>query len=166
MITFTSVIEKFAKKGEKTGWTYIKIHKEQAHQLNPTSKKSFRVKGSIDKYIFEGIALLPIGNGNFILPLNNTIRKAIQKRKGDSVTITIEIDAKAYEIDADFMACLQEEKNALEFYNSLPNSHRNYFSKWIESAKTLETKTKRIVQSLQALNHKMGYSEMIRSLKK
>jgi len=166
MITFTSVIEKFAKKGEKTGWTYIEINEEQVYQLNPTSKKSFRVKGSLDKYIFEGIALLPMGNGNFILPLNNTIRKAIQKRKGDSVTITIEIDAKAYEIDADFMECLQEEENALEFYNSLPNSHRNYFSKWIESAKTLETKTKRIVQSLQALNHKMGYSEMIRSLKK
>ena len=34
--------------------------------LSPIIKKSFRVKGYLDDYYFEGKALLPMGEGNFI----------------------------------------------------------------------------------------------------
>jgi hypothetical protein len=48
----------------------------------------------------------------------------------------------------------------------LPGSHRNYFSKWIDSAKTDATKTKRIAMAVNALSKKWGYPEMMRNSRK
>jgi hypothetical protein len=47
----------------------------------------------------------------------------------------------------------------------MPPSHQAYWSKWIESAKTEGTRTKRITQSVIALAKKFDYGQMIRSLK-
>ncbi|TFH06631.1 MAG: DUF1905 domain-containing protein, partial [Nitrosomonadales bacterium] len=80
MIQFTTAIHKFDKKGEKTGWTYIEIVASQAKKLKPGSKVSFRVKGSLDHHRIEKTALIPMGDGNFILPLNGQMRKAIGKK--------------------------------------------------------------------------------------
>ncbi len=77
MIEFKVVIEKFSKQGEKTGWTYIEVSAEIAQKLKPGNKKTFRVKGYLDDFYFEGIALLPMGGGNFIMPLNASHRKKI-----------------------------------------------------------------------------------------
>jgi uncharacterized protein YdeI (YjbR/CyaY-like superfamily) len=54
---------------------------------------------------------------------------------------------------------------AMEFFSSLPKSHQNYYSKWIDSAKTLQTKTKRIVVCLTAFSKKQGFGEMMREYK-
>ena len=35
MIQFNSVIKKFAKQGEKTGWSYIEIPEEVAIKIKP-----------------------------------------------------------------------------------------------------------------------------------
>jgi hypothetical protein len=56
-----------------------------AVQLNPSSKKSFRIKGKIDSVPVEGLALLPMGEGDFILALNATLRKKIKKIIGDKI---------------------------------------------------------------------------------
>jgi uncharacterized protein YdeI (YjbR/CyaY-like superfamily) len=48
----------------------------------------------------------------------------------------------------------------------LSGSHQKYFSKWIESAKTAQTKTKRILMAVTALGQGKGYPEMIRMNKK
>ncbi len=82
MVQFTATIQRFAEQGEKTGWSYITIPSDIAEQLNPGIKKSFRVKGKLDLHIIEQQALLPMGDGSFILPLNASIRKAIHKNKG------------------------------------------------------------------------------------
>ncbi len=163
MLSFTTTLQKFAEQGEKTGWTFITITKEIAHELQPNTKKSFRVKGKLDNYAFEGVAMVPIGEGNFIIAVNATMRQAIKKRKGDSVKVQLAFDEKGYQLNADFVACLQDEPKAIAYFNSLPKGHQNYFSKWIESAKTIETKSKRIVMAVNALAKQMGYPEMIRS---
>lgn len=68
--------------GEKTGWMYIEIPVDIATKLNPDCKKSFRVKGKLDSYPVEKVALLPMGKGNFIMPFNAQMRKATGKRNG------------------------------------------------------------------------------------
>lgn len=166
MIQFTSTILKFKEQGEKTGWTYIKIAAEIAEKLKPDNKKSFRVKGALDDFSFEGIALLPMGGGDFIMALNAAIRKKIKKRKGDKVMVKLAADEKGYQINQDFIECLKDEPKSLEQFNKLPGSHKNYFSKWIESAKTEPTKAKRIAQAVKALSHGQHYGEMLRELKK
>jgi hypothetical protein len=166
MIRFKTPILKFGKMGEKTGWTYIEIPLDIAEQLNPGNKISFRVKGKLDNYIFEGISLLPVGEGNFIMALNAEIRKGIKKQKGDSVLVQLEPDKREAKLSPVFMECLEEEPKALKFFKSLPGSHQRYFSKWIESAKTDATKARRIAQAVNALSRGLGYGEMIRINKK
>src|SRR5690349_7018359 len=162
MIKFTTTILKFEKKGEKTGWSYVEISAAQAKKMKD-SKVSFRIKGSIDQYAFEKLSILPMGDGGFILPVNGTIRKAIGKKQGDKVTLNIEADDRNLTLSRDLMACLKEDPQAMAFFKSLPGSHQRYFSKWIEGAKTAQTKTKRIVTAMTAFGKKMGYSEMMRS---
>lgn len=165
MISYQTIILKFAKKGEKTGWTYIEIPPDVAGQLKPGNKKSFRVKGKIDSFKISGVALLPMGEGGFIMPLNAELRKGIGKRHGAIVQVSLQTDNTAYALNQDLMNCLEDEPEALRFFRSLPPSHQRYFSKWIESAKTNETIAKRIALTVNAALRKQGYSEMIRSLK-
>lgn len=166
MIQFTATIEKFKSKGEKTGWTYILIPSSIAVQLNPASKKSFRIKGKIDNIVIEGVSLLPMGEGDFILALNKSFRKKIKKVIGEKVDLQIKIDKNEYQLPDDFIDCLKDNPEAIEYFNSLAKSHRNYFGKWIEEAKTETTRTKRLVHAISALSLKMDFGQMLRSLKK
>jgi hypothetical protein len=165
MLQFTATLYKFDKQGEKTGWTYFEISARQAHQLKPNCKVSFRVKGSIDSYSFQKTALLPMGDGKFIMPFNAAMRKATGKKLGDKIKVALEVDDRKLELSADLMKCLREDPMAMEFFSALPKSHQNYYSKWIESAKTKQTKTKRIVVSLIAFAKKQSYGEMMRGYK-
>ena len=165
IVQFTTVIEQFGEQGEKTGWTHIIIPADIAQQLIPGNKKSFRVKGLLDEYKIEGIALLPMGRGDFVMALNATMRKGIKKKKGAMLNVKLQVDTKPIEPPADFIECLKDEPKAFEFFYSLPKGHQNYFGKWIDSAKTEQTKTKRIAEAVKALSRNYGFSEMLRSLK-
>jgi hypothetical protein len=165
MVKFTTTILKFDEQGEKTGWSYINISARLAQRLKPDNKKSFRVKGMLDDHPFNGVALLPMGEGNFIMALNGTIRKAIRKQKGDSLQVQVEVDEKEIKISSELMDCLADEPKALETFNKLTKGHRNYFSNWIESAKTEPTKAKRISHTVWAMLKGFDYGQMIRSLK-
>ena len=162
MVQFTTIILKFREQGEKTGWTYIQIPADVAQLLKPGNKKSFRIKGKLDSYIFNAVALLPMGSGNFIMPLNATIRKGIKKRPGAMVEIKMEVDDKPLKLSPDLMQCMLDEPKAKEFFIALPKSHQNYFSKWVESAKTENTRAKRIAQAINACIKQQGFSGMIR----
>ena len=165
MISFTTTILRFESQGEKSGWTYISIPAKIAIKLQPGSKKSFRVKGKLDDYPINGVALVPMGGGDFIMALNASLRKAIGKKKGATIKIALSVDEVPYQINAAFMECLEDEPTALNYFQLLPLAHRNYFSKWIESAKTEPTKIKRIAQAVSALARKMGFPEMLRAQK-
>lgn len=165
MIAFSAKILKFADKGEKTGWSYIEVSEKQAEKLKPGCKKSFRVKGQLDQHKIERIALIPMGDGKFILPINASMRKGTGKKAGDVVRVSLELDERGIRLSADFINCLKDEPRAYEFFKSLPQGHQNYFSNWIESAKTTHTKTKRITMAVIALASGQGYPEMIRANK-
>src|SRR3954453_12046089 len=120
MIQFTTTIKKFGSMGEKTVWSYIEIPATIAQQLKPNCKKSFRVKGKMDDYQFSQTSLLPMGEGEFIIPLNATIRKGIRKNVGASLNVSIAEDTSPFEYNQDFMECLQDEPDAIGNFKSLP----------------------------------------------
>ena len=167
MIEFNTLILQFDEKGEKTGWSYIELPADLACQLLPDNKKSFRVKGMLDGFTFAGLALIPMGEGNFILPLKADIRKAIHKNAGAMLQVKMEYD-KDFKIDIpeDLQECFDFEPEAVEFFDSLPKSHRNYFIKWITDAKTEETRAKRIMNTVNAMLRKWPYNVMIREMRK
>jgi hypothetical protein len=164
-VQFTTTIHRFDKQGEKTGWTYIEIPADVAQKLCPGNKKGFRTKGKLDNHAFSGKSLLPMGSGNFILTLNGPLRKAIGKKAGAMLKVQIEFDTSEYELNREFMECLKEDRTAFSFFKTLPRSHQNYFSRWIESAKTDATKAKRIAMALNAFLKKQGFPEMLRAQK-
>jgi hypothetical protein len=163
MIDFTTTIQKFDKKGEKTGWSYIVISASQANKIKPGYRVGFRVKGSLDSFEFEKTAILPMGDGSFILPINARMRKATGKKQGDKLRVRMEYDEKRPKLSKDLLACLKEDPDAMNFFKSLPGSHQLYFSKWIDAAKTAQTKTKRLVTCMTAFSKKLSYGEMMRS---
>lgn len=165
MVQFTTTILQFAEQAEKTGWTYILVPPDIAEQLKPGWKKSFRVKGKLDSHSIKGVALLPHGGGNFIMAINADMRRGIKKRKGAMLKVQLQEDKTPLQLSPELMECLTDEPRALAFFNTLARSHQAYFSKWIESAKTEATKTKRIAQAVNGLSRKLGYGELIRSLR-
>ena len=82
MLKFSTRIKRFGKLGEKTGWTYIEISSAQAQKLNPGKKVGYRVKGLLGQHPIKHVALMPMGQGQFILPLNAKMRKATGKEMG------------------------------------------------------------------------------------
>jgi hypothetical protein len=166
MIEFTATLKQFGEQGEKTGWTYFEIPPDLADKLKPGNKKSFRVKGKLDSYKISGTALLPMGGGAFIMAVNATMRKGIGKKKGGMIKVKLEEDKNEFKFNKDFMTCMADEPAAMEFFTTLSGSHQRYFSKWIDSAKTVETKAKRIAWAVTALSKKQGYPEMLRSHKR
>lgn len=165
MVELEQVLDKYGEMGEKTGWTILLISAAIANQVKPNTKKSFRVKGFIDNQKIRQVALIPIGEGDFILPVNGTMRRNLKKEAGQKVLLKLEEDFSEFEFSEDFLACLEDDPRAETFFKTLSGSHQRYFSKWIESAKTIETKTKRISQSLFGLANHMDYGVMIRHFK-
>ena len=151
--------------GEKTGWTYIEVPAEYAQKLKPGNKQSFRVRGRLDEFAINSVALMPMGEGDFIMPLNAAIRKGIGKRKGAKLSVKIELDDAPIKLSGDLLDCLADEPKALEFFNTLTPGHQKYFSNWIESAKTEPTKAKRIAMSVNAMARGLHYGLMIREQK-
>lgn len=165
MVTFKAPIEQFAEQGEKTGWSYIRIPAATAGKLKPGQKTSFRVKGFLDDHPIEQVALIPMGEGEFIIAVNAGMRKAVRKQKGDTLRVRLELDEKKFVICPDLVESLQDEPKALAFFNTLPPGHQRYFSKWIDSVKSETVRTKRIAMAVNALARSLGFSGMIRDQK-
>jgi len=167
MIDFNTIILQFAEQGEKTGWTYIEIPADIAQEMKPGNKKSFRVKGKLDNLEVRGMALMPMGEGNFIMALKKEICKALHKSRGAMLKVQLEPDDDfKFPIPADLLECFEFEPEAEVFFNSLAESHRGYFTKWIDSAKTDATRANRIAATINAMVRRMDYGMMLRELKK
>jgi hypothetical protein len=166
MVKYTTRILKFGSNGEKTGWTYIEVPTDIAEELNPGVRKSYRVNAVFDQHKVTSMSLLPMGDASFILPLNAAIRKIIAKKEGAMLHVGLEIAQEAYQLNTDLVDCLKEVPEASDAFYKMPRSNQNYYSKWIESAKTAATREKRIVMAVTSLSKGQNYAEMIRSSNK
>jgi hypothetical protein len=165
VVRFSTTILQFGERGEKSGWTYIRIPIAMAEKLHPGFRKTFRVKGSLDQFPISGAALLPMGDGGFILPVNGRMRKGLRKAKGARIRVQLERDRKPVAISPELLDCLDDEPAARAHFRSLPPSQQAYFSRWIEAARTEPTRAKRIAQAVTALLHKSDFGLMLRSLR-
>ena len=162
-IDFTTVVKQWENISEKSGWTYVDIPSDLAEKLKPGNRRSFRVKGTLDQFKISQVALMPMGSGRFILPINAVMRKGTGKKKGAMLRVRLQADEAEFPISKDLMTCLADEPAAKAFFLSLTASHKRYFSNWIDGAKAAETKAKRIAIALNSLLLKQNYGEMIRA---
>jgi hypothetical protein len=165
-IQFEALIQKFGDMGEKTGWRYFIIPASLALKLKPDNRKAFRVKGFLDAVPVKEFAVMPMGDGEFIFALKADLRKKLRKQEGATIKVDLELDTDPFILNSDLMDCLSDVPEALQYLNSLTPSHQRYFSNWVTDAKTMETKEKRILICLRALEMKWDYGQMIRDSKK
>lgn len=163
MVTFKAEIERFAEMGEKTGWTYVFIPLAIANMIKPDCRKSYRVKGRLDHIEIVGIALVPMGEGNFIIALNAGIRKQLKKDLGGVLELVLEEDTTfKIELPEDLEVCLSDEPHLLKNFLKQPKSHQNWYINWLNSAKTEATRTKRIVKIVLAMDKDWDFGTMMR----
>lgn len=166
MIQFSTLIKKFGNQGEKTGWTYIDIPAKFAEQLIAGNKKSFRVKGKLDELPVKAIALIPMGGGDFIMALNTALRKNLRKRKGDTLIVNLQVDKVPIQPQPELVDCLKDEPIAIDAFNKLKGSYRNYFIKWIDAVKSDNAKAKRIAAVVNAMVRGYDFAQMLNAMKK
>ena len=145
------LLEKFPCKG---GWVYAIIPEILPDKESPFSW--VRVKGSIDGFEINKYHLMPTGKeqgkGQLFLAVKSDIRKKIKKQEGDYVHIILYLDNDPLEVPEELLLCLQDDVEALQFFNSLNEDEQYNYVKWIYSAKTDETKADRIAKTLVKLS--------------
>ncbi len=94
--------------------------------------------------------LVPGGRGRYRLFLNNEVRKAAGVDTGDRVRITLSIDSESREIPVpkDVAKALRSTKGAQVDFEVLTPSQRRGFLQWVLSAKTPETRERRIMKGI------------------
>lgn len=157
MIRFTAKLEKQNKPG---GWTYLIVTPSHIKKLNP-GKKVFRVKGTLDEFAFTRVSLLSFGNGSYLFPFNAAMRKATGKLAGSKVHVALEVDESKPNLSRALLQCLKEDPEAYQFFKTLTPFFQHLYSSWIESAKTPQTKTRRIVAVVTALARKQDYHQVM-----
>jgi Domain of unknown function (DUF1905)/Bacteriocin-protection, YdeI or OmpD-Associated len=139
-------LEKFPGKG---GWTYARIPEIVKDKSVPFGW--VKVKGSIDGFPLKHYRLMPMGKGMLFLPVKADIRKKLGKKEGDLVKVVLYPDNDALEIPAELLECLQDEPKALTFFKGLSDSEKNFYIKWIYSAKREATKVDRLAKTVNRL---------------
>ncbi len=165
MYTFTVILDRFANKGEKTGWTIAHMPDAVYKKFKRPDKKEFRVKGFIDDVAVDKLVVYPIGGGRFIIALNAALRKKLGKEAGDKVAFKLELDAAGGLRSPEMIEALKEDGVAWMAFQALNVSHQNYFHRYVATAKRADTKAGRIVETILALHKGLNFGEMIRAQK-
>ena len=140
------VLEKISGKG---GWTFARIPEILQDKKSPFGW--VKVRGTIDGYEIRKYHLMPMGNGNLFLPVKAEIRKIINKKEGDTVHIILFKDNEPLEVPEEMMLCLEDEPQALTFFNKLTESEQKFYIQYIYSAKKEETKIVRLAKTINKL---------------
>jgi len=166
MVEFRALIERSENQHgtAMTGWAYIEVPRDIAEQLKPGYRQVYRVRGEIDGQPFSGLALMPKGEGDYILAINGTMRKTLKKGVGDFLSLRLEEDREfVIEIPEDLEICLSDDEgNLMERFRALPKAHRNYFLNHINGAKTEPTRAKRIAMTVEAMAMGLDFGAMVR----
>lgn len=135
----------------KGAWTY--------HLRIPNSKDiegkwgDIKVSGSIDDFEIKARNLAPIKGEDKMLSVNGEIRKAINKKGGDIVTVTLyleNINTKKNENEI-IIECFKDAE-VLKIFNKLKIEEQNEIFQSINSSVTENQKVEKIVKIIAKLN--------------
>lgn len=140
------LLEKYPGKG---GWTYAAIPEVLQDKHAPFGW--VKVKGRIDEFEIKNYKLMPMGNGKLFLPVKADIRKRIGKQEGDWVSVILYADNAPTDIPDEFLDCLKEEPIAHQTFLNYTDRQQKQIIDWVYSAKTDDTKVRRIAETLDKL---------------
>ena len=129
--------------------------------------KLYGVKGRVAvKAIFDGQiayrgSLVKMGYPCHILGITKEIRQQLGKSPGDTIKVEIEQDLEIRQVlvPDDVKVLLDEKPKAKKYYESLSYTDRKEYIRWIESAKQVETRARRIGIFMEKLKNKKKFSD-------
>lgn len=140
---------KIQRQPNKGGWHYVVI------SGIPATEKLYaglvKVSGTVDHYEIKQFNLLPMKNGDMLLPLKAALRKAIHKKEGDTVQVILFRDSSDVVVPDYIIASFMDSPKAYHFFMSLSESNKKYYVDWIEASKKMETKANRIIKAMEQL---------------
>lgn len=111
-----------------------------------SSKGRIRVTGRLQGAEFNG-TLMPVGSGRHILYVPGGLRAATGVKVGDTVTLDIEpLGPRRVILPSDLAAALDKVPDAPEAWQSLADSHRRELTRFLEDARSAETRGRRVEQ--------------------
>jgi hypothetical protein len=116
------------------------------------TKGQVKVKATFDGHPYRGV-MANMGGGCHQIGVGKEIRKAIGKKVGDRIHVTIEkdVEERIVVVPADLQRVLSKNRKAKSIYEALSFTNRKEYALWISSAKKPETKEKRLSQIVERL---------------
>jgi hypothetical protein len=114
-----------------------------------------KVKAMIERVPYRG-TLTRMGTECYILGIRKEIREQTGKTFGDLVEITVQEDTepRVVEIPAELMRALEADSEASALFEKLSYTHQREYVTWIEEAKKVETRQRRIMKTIEMVKQK------------
>jgi hypothetical protein len=144
---FTAILEKH-EDGVDSAYISIPFDVEKVYG----SKGQVKIKAWFDGHAYRGV-LANMGTGCHIIGVRKDIRQAIGKKPGDKITVELEkdLEERVVELPEDLKKMFAKSAKAEAFFNTLSYTNRKEYAVWISSAKKMETREKRLSDTIQKL---------------
>lgn len=132
---------------EKSG-AYVEIPFDVEKEFG---SKRPKIRALINGIEYRGL-LIRMKTACHILGVLKEIREKLKVQENDMLQIEIQLDneERLVEIPEDLMILLRNE-NLQNYFQNLAYTHRKEFVRWIESAKKIETRNKRLQKAIEML---------------
>jgi hypothetical protein len=110
------------------------------------------VKVTVAGYTYR-TTVFPRG-GVFLVPLSAENRTAANVKAGDEVEVEIQLDnePRVVTLPDDLAKALATDAEALQRFEKLAFTHQNEYVRWIESAKRLQTRQRRVSEAVMMIH--------------
>jgi len=139
------------KRPEGVGtWTYFDLPVSVSTALN--AKKQVRVKGTINCIPFRNTTQ-PHGDGTHYVVVKKEIRDAAGVTQGDMVMVSLEVDKDERKVTLpdDLSQFLDNNSETKEAFLKLSYSHQKEYVDWIDGAKQVATRQKRLEKTTEMI---------------
>jgi predicted CopG family antitoxin len=134
----------------KGAWTY---HLEIPGTKDIQGKwGEIKVSGSIDGFKVEKRNLAPIKGGDKIISVNDVIRKAIGKKEGDLVTVTLYLEERQEDITEKKILAAFQDSDVIDNFKRLPKKRQELIIQDVLSKKTESKQIQLIVGYIESLS--------------
>jgi hypothetical protein len=138
-VTFTGII----LDAGNSGGAYLEFPFNTQEIFGTNNRIPVRINFNGEPY--RG-SLVRMGTECHIVPILKSIREKIGKGIGDSVDVEVFLDdeIRLVEVPQDVQAALEKNPKAKEKFSALSYSHQREYVLWIDEAKKVETRQRRI----------------------
>lgn len=128
----------------KGAWTYHIQIPNTKHIIGKWG--SMKVAGTIDNYKIESINLAKLGDQDKLISINSEIRKAINKKGGDTVTVTLYLLTSKEQITKKEILDTFKESGVLKMFIKLTEDEQSEIIEKITSQKSVDKQIKMILK--------------------